>query len=54
VTGLAVDTARAEISGPDESIRALLAGDEPIELEPLRVVEAGNVTHLRYRVVRDG
>lgn len=29
-----VDAARAEISGPDEEIRALLATDEPVELEP--------------------
>jgi hypothetical protein len=29
-----VDAARAEISGTDEEIRALLASDEPVELEP--------------------
>jgi hypothetical protein len=29
-----VDAARAEISGPDEEIRALLASDEPVALEP--------------------
>jgi hypothetical protein len=34
VSDLAVDAARAEISGPDEAIRALLAGNEPIEVEP--------------------
>jgi hypothetical protein len=31
---LSVDAARAEISGPDEDIRALLASDEPVEVEP--------------------
>jgi hypothetical protein len=29
-----VDSARAELSGPDEEIRALLASDEPVEVEP--------------------
>ena len=34
MSDLAVDAARAEISGPDEAIRVLLAGDEPVEVEP--------------------
>ncbi|WNV90486.1 dihydrofolate reductase family protein [Umezawaea sp. Da 62-37] len=29
-------------------------GDEPVELEQIRVVESDGVTHLRYRVVRVG
>ena len=29
-----IDAARAEISGTDEEIQALLASDEPVELEP--------------------
>jgi dihydrofolate reductase len=29
-------------------------GDEPVELERMRVVEAPGVTHLQFRVVKEG
>jgi hypothetical protein len=53
VTGLTVDAARAEISGTDESIRALLASDEPVELEPPLLadgVQAARAPAARFRV----
>jgi hypothetical protein len=53
VTGLEVDSARAEISGPDESIRALLAGDEPVALEPPLLadgIRAARAPVARFRV----
>jgi hypothetical protein len=34
VSALSIDAERAEISGPDEAIRALLAADDPVEVEP--------------------
>jgi hypothetical protein len=34
VSRLNVDPERAQVSGPDDEIRALIAGSEPIELEP--------------------
>lgn len=51
---LTVDTARAEISGPDEEIRALLASDEAIEVEsPLLAdgIRAARAPAARFRVI---
>ena len=51
---LTVDAARAEISGPDEEIRALLASDEPIEVEsPLLAdgIRAARAPAARFRVI---
>jgi hypothetical protein len=48
-----VDAARAEISGPDEEIRALLASDEPVELEPPLLadgIRAARAPAARFRV----
>jgi hypothetical protein len=48
-----VDAARAEISGPDEEIRALLASDEPVELEPPLLadgIRAARAPDARFRV----
>jgi hypothetical protein len=53
VTGLTVDAARAEISGPDESIRALLAGSEPVALDPPLLadgIRAARAPAARFRV----
>jgi hypothetical protein len=53
VSGLTVDAARAEISGPDEAIRALLASDEPIEVEPPLLadgIRAARAPAARFRV----
>lgn len=50
---LSVDAARAEISGPDEAIRALLASDEPIEVEPPLLadgIRAARAPVARFRV----
>ena len=51
---LTVDAARAEISGPDEEIRALLASDEAIEVEsPLLAdgIRAARAPAARFRVI---
>jgi hypothetical protein len=51
--GLVVDAARAEVSGPAEAIDALLAGNEPVELEPLLLadgVRAARAPVARFRV----
>jgi hypothetical protein len=48
-----VDAARAEISGTDEEIRALLASDEPLELEPPLLadgIRAARAPAARFRV----
>jgi hypothetical protein len=48
-----VDAARAEISGPDEELRALLASDEPVELEPPLLadgIRAARAPAARFRV----
>lgn len=48
-----VDTARAEISGPEAEIRALLASDEPVELEPPLLadgIRAARAPAARFRV----
>jgi hypothetical protein len=48
-----IDAARAEISGPDEEIRALLASDEPVELEPPLLADglrAARAPTARFRV----
>jgi hypothetical protein len=49
-----VDAARAEISGPDQEIRALLDGDEPVELEPPLLadgIRAARAPAARFRVI---
>ena len=49
-----VDVARAEISGPDAEIRALLASDEPVELEPRLLadgIRAARAPLARFRVI---
>jgi hypothetical protein len=54
VTGLTVDAGRAEISGPDEAIRALLASDEPVEVEPPLLadgIRAARAPAARFRVI---
>lgn len=48
-----VDTARAEISGPEAEIRALLASDDPVELEPPLLadgIRAARAPAARFRV----
>jgi hypothetical protein len=53
VTGLEVDAERAELRGPDEEVRALLAGSEPVELEPRLLadgVRAARAPLARFRV----
>jgi hypothetical protein len=53
MTGLTVDAARAEISGPDEAIRSLLASDEPVEIEPPLLadgIRAARAPAARFRV----
>jgi hypothetical protein len=50
VRGLVVDAARAEISGPAEALDGLLAGDEPVELEPPLL--ADGVRAARWPVAR--
>ena len=48
-----VDAARAEISGPDEELRALLASDEPVALEPPLLadgIRAARAPVARFRV----
>ena len=48
-----VDAARAEISGPDEEIRAQLASDEPVELEPPLLadgIRAARAPDARFRL----
>jgi len=48
-----VDAARAEISGPDEEIRGLLASDEPIELQPPLLadgIRAARAPDARFRI----
>jgi hypothetical protein len=49
-----IDAARAEISGPDEEIRALLASDEPVDLEPPLLadgIRAARAPAARFRVM---
>jgi hypothetical protein len=51
--GLVVDAARAEVSGPDEAIRELLADAGPVELEPRLLadgVRAARAPVARFRV----
>jgi hypothetical protein len=53
VSRLHVDPARAEVSGPDESIRALLVGNAPVELEPPLLadgIRAARAPLARFRV----
>jgi hypothetical protein len=53
MNGLTVDSERAEISGPDEAIRALLAGDDAIELEPPLLadgIRAARAPAARFRI----
>jgi hypothetical protein len=53
VSGLVVDPERAQVSGPDEEIRALIAGDEPVALEPALLadgVQAARSPLARFRV----
>ena len=53
MTGLVVDAGRAEISGPDQDLRALLAGAEPLELEPPLLadgIRAARAPAVRFRV----
>jgi len=53
VSGLTVDRERAQVSGPDEEIRALIAGDEPVVLEPRLLadgVRAARSPVARFRV----
>ena len=48
-----IDAARAEISGPDEEIRALLASDEPVEVQPPLLadgIRAARAPAARFRV----
>jgi hypothetical protein len=50
---LVVDAARAEVSGPDEAIRALLADSGPVELEPPLLADglrAARAPLARFRV----
>ena len=50
---LVVDAARAEVSGPEEAIRELLASTDPVELEPPLLadgVRAARAPLARFRV----
>jgi hypothetical protein len=53
VSGLVVDRARAQVSGPDDEIRALIAAAEPVDLEPRLLadgVRAARSPVARFRI----
>ena len=53
MSGLVVDRERAQVSGPDADIRALIAGDAPVALEPRLLADgvlAARTPLARFRV----